>query len=64
MRGHDTMKTTHDEDDHTQQRRQPWEPPKLTSVGTISSVLQGGSGKVTVTVGDPGEPRKVPGGDK
>jgi hypothetical protein len=32
----------------------------LKSVGTVGDVLQGGMGKVTVVVGDPGEPQKVP----
>jgi hypothetical protein len=42
------------------QPRQPWRRPELKSVGTVGDVLQGGMGKVTVTVGDPGEPQKVP----
>jgi hypothetical protein len=40
--------------------RQPWQRPALKSVGTVGDVLQGGNGKVTVIVGDPGEPQKVP----
>lgn len=44
--------------------RRPWQPPTVIPVGTVASVLQGGDGKVTVTTGDPGEPRKVPGMDK
>ena len=58
------MKTPHEQQDTTRRARQPWQPPAVTPVGTISSVLQGGSGKVTVVTGDPGEPRKVPGMDK
>jgi hypothetical protein len=42
------------------QPRQPWRRPELKSVGTVGDVLQGGMGKVTVVVGDPGEPQKVP----
>ena len=39
--------------------RRPWEPPAVRPVGTIGSVLRGGGGKFTTTVGDPGEARKV-----
>jgi hypothetical protein len=42
------------------EEKKPWHPPELTPVGSVSDVLQGGTGKVTVIVGDPGEPQKVP----
>ena len=44
--------------------RPKWERPTVTRVGSLTSVLGSGDNKVTVTVGDPGEPRKLPGGDK
>ena len=40
--------------------RRRWNPPALKPVGTVGDVLKGGNGKVTVVVGDPGEPQKVP----
>jgi hypothetical protein len=40
--------------------KKPWQRPELTAVGSVGDVLQGGTGKVTVIVGDPGEPQKVP----
>lgn len=39
--------------------RQAWQTPALKSVGTISELLQGGSGKPSVSTADPGEPRKT-----
>jgi hypothetical protein len=39
--------------------RQPWQEPTVKPVGTVAEVLKGGSGKVTVITGDPGEPQKV-----
>ena len=44
------------------QVRRPWEPPAMKAVGTISEVLEGGGGKLTLTGGDPGEARKQQGG--
>lgn len=39
--------------------KKQWTAPKLISFGKLSAqVLQGG-GKITIIVGDPGEPRKV-----
>jgi hypothetical protein len=38
--------------------RAPWTPPTLKPVGTIRQVVQGGGGKLSVTGGDTGEPRK------
>ena len=43
-----------------QQTRRSWQRPTLKAAGAVSDVLQGGSGKVTVIVGDPGESQKVP----
>jgi hypothetical protein len=40
--------------------KKPWQKPELKAAGTVGEVLQGGNGKVTVTVGDPGESQKVP----
>jgi hypothetical protein len=37
------------------QDRRPWEAPELKVVGTLSSVLQGGGGKLTPSPNDPGE---------
>jgi hypothetical protein len=36
-----------------------WERPTLRLVGRLDQLVQGGTGKVTVEVGDPGEPKKV-----
>jgi hypothetical protein len=36
-----------------------WETPTLTYVSRVDELVQGGTGKVTVEVGDPGEPKKV-----
>jgi hypothetical protein len=44
--------------------RRKWERPTVTRVGSLTSVLGSGDNKVTVVAGDPGEPRKLPGGDK
>lgn len=43
------------------QDRRPWQPPVLTSRGTLGSLLEGGRHKVSVTTGDSGESRKHPG---
>ena len=43
--------------------RKQWQRPALKPAGTVGDVLQGGTGKVTVVVGDPGEPMKVPAND-
>jgi len=37
-----------------------WQRPELKPAGKVGDVLQGGTGKATVTVGDPGESQKVP----
>ncbi len=39
--------------------RDSWEPMKLTDVGNVAEVVQGGEGKTTLTPQDPGEPKKV-----
>jgi hypothetical protein len=41
-------------------RRAPWEAMELDELGRLTDVIQQGGGKITITVGDPGEPRKVP----
>ena len=42
--------------------RSDWEPMRVTCVGKIHAVVQGGGGKLSATTGDPGEPfRKPPG---
>jgi hypothetical protein len=40
--------------------KKAWQRPELKQTGTVGDVLQGGTGKVTVVVGDPGESQKVP----
>lgn len=39
--------------------RDSWEPMKLSDVGDVAEVVQGGVGKNTLTPQDPGEPKKV-----
>jgi hypothetical protein len=58
------MKASRELETTTRKARRPWQRPTLTPAGTIGSVLRGGSNKVTVVTGDPGEPRKIPGMDK
>ena len=36
-----------------------WTAPALTYVSRLDQLVQGGTGKVTVEIGDPGEPKKV-----
>jgi hypothetical protein len=38
-----------------------WEPMELTYVGHVGEVLQVGMGKLSMSGGDPGEPRKQKG---
>jgi hypothetical protein len=48
--------------ENDQERRGPkklWEAPKLSYMGDVEDVVQGGIGKVSVTNSDPGEPRKT-----
>jgi hypothetical protein len=40
--------------------KKAWQRPELTPAGRVGDVLQGGTGKMTVLVGDPGESQKVP----
>ena len=35
-----------------------WEPIRLAPLGKATSLIQGGSGKVSLTGGDPGDSRK------
>jgi hypothetical protein len=39
--------------------KSPWTAPTLTYVDRLDRLVQSGTGKVTVEVGDPGEPKKV-----
>jgi len=36
-----------------------WTAPTLTYVSQLDRLVQAGTGKVTVEIGDPGEPKKV-----
>ena len=36
-----------------------WTAPVLTYVNQLDQLVQAGTGKVTVEIGDPGEPKKV-----
>ena len=45
-----------------QPKQEPWTPMKLTSVGRVSDVVKmPGGGKLSLTGGDPGDPRKPKG---
>jgi hypothetical protein len=48
--------------ENTDMSKKEWEPMKLTYVGDISKVVLGGGGKLSLTIGDPGEPQKCPPG--
>jgi hypothetical protein len=39
--------------------RKRWRSPKLTFLGHVGGIVQGGSGKLTTTPADPGESRKT-----
>jgi hypothetical protein len=41
--------------------KQPWQPMKLTAVGHIGQIVQGGGGKLSTVGGDPGDIRKPKG---
>jgi hypothetical protein len=41
--------------------KRAWEPMKLSSVGHISEVVEGGGGKLSPTFADTGDIRKPPG---
>jgi hypothetical protein len=43
----------------TKADKKQWTAPTLSYVSRVDQVVQGGTGKVTVEVGDPGEPKKV-----
>lgn len=45
-------------DQQQNQTPKPWEPMKLTYVGHVGEIVQQGGGKLSLTGGDPGEPRK------
>lgn len=38
-----------------------WQPMKLAYIGTVAEALRGGSGKLSLTGGDPGDTRKQQG---
>jgi hypothetical protein len=40
--------------------RLPWQSMRVTYLGNVAEIVQQGGGKITITTGDPGEPRKVP----
>ena len=41
--------------------KQAWEPMRLTEVGTIAEVVQGGGGKLSIIAADVGDVRKPKG---
>jgi hypothetical protein len=41
---------------------QEWEPMKLTEVGTVAEVVQGGGGKLSIVAADMGDPPRKPKG--
>ncbi len=46
----------------TTETRRPWTPMTLTDVGRVNDVVQmPGGGKLSLTGGDPGDPRKPKG---
>jgi hypothetical protein len=40
--------------------QQRWEPMRIDFLGNVAEIVRQGGGKITITTGDPGEPRKVP----
>jgi hypothetical protein len=38
--------------------RLPWESMRITYLGNVAEIVQGGGGKLTAVGGDPGEMRK------
>jgi hypothetical protein len=55
--GTDEMIMTNRKESATE--KNTWETPTLAYAGRVDQLVQGGTGKVTVEVGDPGEPKKV-----
>jgi hypothetical protein len=47
--------------DGTRQPKAPWQPMRLTYLGDIAKLVQGGGGKLSLAGGDPGDYRKPPG---
>lgn len=41
--------------------RRPWQSPELKVVGTVSEILQGGGGKLSVVANDSGDINKTKG---
>jgi len=51
------------DDSFTQVPSRTWESPRLSYVGHVANILQGGiPGKLSPTTNDPGDIRKPPGG--
>ncbi len=46
------------EEARPERTRKPWEPMKIEFVGDAAELIQGGSGKISVIGGDPGDGRK------
>jgi hypothetical protein len=44
--------------DRPSTEKAPWEPMMLTDAGSVSEIIQIGQGKLSLTGGDPGEPKK------
>jgi hypothetical protein len=47
---------------HTAATRPAWEPMKLSDLGHVGEVLQGGGGKLSLVANDQGDVRKPKGG--
>lgn len=47
----------------TKADKKNWEPMQLAHLGHVGDILQQGGGKLSVSGGDPGEPRKQKGND-
>ena len=45
-------------------QRRPWVRPALQSVGTVGKILEGGTGKSSITLADSGDSRKPNGQSK
>ena len=42
-------------------KKRAWEPMKLTDIGSVAEVVQGGGGKLSITANDTGDVRKPSG---
>jgi hypothetical protein len=43
------------------ENRRTWEPPAIKTVGTVTEVLRGGGGKLSINANDTGDIRKPKG---